>query len=189
MVSVFAHPQAALSASQIACVIPCAGDAESLREPPRTAGKFDEVFWAVDFNASGFSHFFYARNWFQGPDQNASRLAFRLAGNIEAVMISVNEVHVGVTGRSEQYGGAGGVSGGRMGGSILDAKVSFGFNDASRERGLRFLPNVLLSNQHLAQKFTRHPAWIATEKSAIQRTNLQGLLLLLVLRLAHQAKF
>jgi hypothetical protein len=81
-----------------------------------------------------------------------------------------------VTGRSEQYGGAGGVSGGGVGGRVLYAQVGFDFHDASCETGRRFVLVLPLSNQHFAQKFTRHPARIATEKNTIQRTNLRGLL-------------
>ena len=78
---------------------------------------------------------FDAGERFQGAQQNGSGLAFGFAGDVEAVVISVDEVNVGVTRWSEQHCSTGGISGGGVGGGILLSEVGFDFYDASREKG------------------------------------------------------
>ena len=55
---------------------------------------------------------------------------------ISAVMIAVDEVHVGVAGRTEQDGIARSLAAKSVGAGIERAEVGFGFDDASGEQGL-----------------------------------------------------
>ena len=87
----------------------------------------------MDFDAAGLGHFLHAGERFEGAEQNASGTAFGLAGDIEAVVVAVDEVNVGVARRPEQNRGAGGVAGGGVGGGIVLAEVGFDFDDAGGE--------------------------------------------------------
>src|SRR5271165_1636428 len=85
---------------------------------------------SMHFEATVLGHFFHAGERFEGTEQNASGLAGGFAGDVETVVISVNEVDVGVAGWTEDHGRAGGFSGGGVGSGIVLAEVSFDFYDA-----------------------------------------------------------
>ena len=100
-ISIFADPQAAGGGGQIAAIVASAGNGESLRQPSRSTGKFKQVFRSVNFGSASLSHFFYARKRFERANQNRPGAAFRLARDVEAVVISVDEVNIGMAGRPE----------------------------------------------------------------------------------------
>jgi hypothetical protein len=67
---------------------------------------------------------------FEGAEEDACAFAFGFAGDVQAVMIAVDEIDVSVAGRSEKDGVAGSRSGGGMGGWVVGAEVGFYFYDA-----------------------------------------------------------
>ena len=114
---------------------------------------------SAHFDVSCPCHFLDAAQRFDCAEQHASRLAFALARHIQTVMIAVDEINVGVAGRSEQDCSAGGVAGGGVGRGIVFSEVSFDFDDAGGEK-LR----VALAHQHLAEKFASHAPRTAGEE-------------------------
>ena len=73
--------------------------------------------------------------WFEGADQHAAGNAFRLAGDIEAGMQAVDEVHIRVAGRAPQNGVARGTAREGMRGRVIHAEIGFRFDDAASEQG------------------------------------------------------
>jgi hypothetical protein len=57
----------------------------------------------MQFKAAGLSHFLDPGERFQGTKQDASRQALRLAGHIQAIVIAIDEVHVGMTRRTKYH--------------------------------------------------------------------------------------
>jgi len=121
----------------------------------------------MNFDATVPGHFVYAGERFEGAEQNASGFACGFAGHVEAVVIPVNEVDVGVTGWSEEHGSAGGVAGGRVGGGVVLAEVGFDFDDAG---GAAVWSGV--TDENFAQEFAGYAARTAGEKSASEGMDL-----------------
>ena len=88
-------------------------------------------------------------------------MAFWLAGNVQTIVVSVNEVDIGVAGRAKKYGVTESASGRSVGCRILFAKIGFDFDDAGGEVGVRSF-----ANQDLAEKLARDAARIAGEEFA-----------------------
>jgi len=74
-------------------------------------------------------------------------------------VIAIDEINVGVTGRPEQDGGAGGVAGGGVGGGIVFAEISLHLNDAARQVELS-----VVTHQDFPQQFASDAAWTAGEE-------------------------
>ena len=136
--------------------------AKACASRPGPLGKSDQVFGAVNFDRASVSAL-----TFPAPE-SGSRARIRTdparpsvsAGDVEAMVISVDEVNVGMAGRPEQHRGAGSISGGGVSRGILPRRRSrFDFDDASRQTR-----SIRLPHQYLAQQFTRDPAWIAGEE-------------------------
>lgn len=130
---IITDPKFAGGGSEIAVVIAGAGDAEGLAEASRASGEFGPILRATQVNPSGTGHFFEARQRLQGAEEDASGLPLWFARDVEAVMISIDEINVGMTGRAEDYGVAQGTTGGGMGSWVFDAQVGFDLYDASGE--------------------------------------------------------
>ena len=74
-------------------------------------------------------------------------------------MIAVDEVNVGVTGRSEKDRSAGGLAGKGVGRGIILSEVSLDLDDAARQKEPSAVPN-----QNLAEKFASHAPRTASEE-------------------------
>src|ERR1700720_4759006 len=61
-IPVVPRPQAARGGGQIATILSGACNAESLRQPPRSAAKFEQVLGTANLYSAGLSHFFHARD-------------------------------------------------------------------------------------------------------------------------------
>jgi hypothetical protein len=85
----------------------------------------------MQFETAGLRHFVDSGQRFQGSKENAPRQALRLARHIQAIMIAVDEVHIGMAGRTKYDCIAQSLAGGGMCGGISLAQVSFNFNDPS----------------------------------------------------------
>ena len=105
------------------------------------------------------SHVGESDKGFEGAEEDASGLTIAEAGDVEAEVISVDEVDVDVAGRSEKDGVTKGASGGGVGGGIIGAEVGFGLDDASGE----YMAPVP-ANEYLSEKFAADEAGIAIEE-------------------------
>ena len=132
--SIVANPQSRVSRSQIASIVALARDAESLGQTPRSAGELGQVTLANDGDVARAGHFWDSGDWLEGTKQHASGDAIRLAGNVQAVMTSVDEINIGVAGRTEENGVAGGAAGGGVRGGIGFSQIRFNFNDTSGKK-------------------------------------------------------
>jgi hypothetical protein len=121
---VFADPQAGSGRGEIASIIADAGDAEGLSEASGAAGEARKIAWA------GHGDSVDAEERFKGAEKNTSGLAFALTGDIQAVVIAVDEINVSVAGRAEEDGVARGMAGGGVSGGIIGAEVGLDFDDA-----------------------------------------------------------
>ena len=172
----FSDPEAAGGGREIASVVASAGDGEGFGQASGAAGEFEQVFIVglfglIDLEASGFGHFFQAGERFEGAEEDAAGDAVGFAGDVEAVVSSVDEVDIGVAGRAEENGVAEGASGGGVGGGVVFAEVGFDFDDAG---GAAAAARAFIANQNLAQEFTSYAAGIAREESPIERADLGG---------------
>src|SRR5579872_3294098 len=68
----------------------------------------------------------------QGADQDASRAALRFGDHVQALVHTVDEVHVGVARLAEQHASAGSDAAKGVGRPILKAQVGFRFDDSAR---------------------------------------------------------
>jgi len=109
-------------------------------------------------------HFVDAGERLEGADQDGASFAFGLTGDIEAIVIAVDEVDVGVPGRSEKNGGAGGVAGGGVGGGIEFSEVGFNFDDAGRE-----VEGTVVAEENLTEEGASDAAGIAGVEGARER--------------------
>ncbi len=156
-------PQAGFAGDQIASVVAGTSDAECLCEATGAAGEITKIAGMVDGELPGGRHGGDSGERFKGAEKNASGLALGLAGNIQAVMIAVDEIHVSVPGRSEDHGISGRFAGGSMGGRILRAEIGFEFHDASGAN-----PAAFLANQNFAKKVVGDPTGIAIKESPFE---------------------
>jgi hypothetical protein len=132
-----------------------------LREASGAGGQFEEVGVASYGVASSFGHPVNAGERFEGADQDASGLAFGFAGDIEAVVIAIDEIDIGVTGRAEEDGVAGGASDGGVGRGVVCAEISFHFDDAAREVNL-----LVGADEEFTEKIAGDAARIAGKEGA-----------------------
>jgi hypothetical protein len=133
--AIVGEPEAGMRGREVASVVAEAGDAECLGQASGASGEADEIARDLDLQVSGASHFFYTVNGFEGAEENASAFTFRIAGDVQAVVTAVDEINVGVAGRAEEDGVAGGFSGGGVGGEVVFCEIGFDFDDAGGEVG------------------------------------------------------
>ena len=98
-------------------------------------------------------------HWFHSAQKNASRKALRHTGNVQAIVITINKVHVGMTRGPEEDKIARGAPVVSVGGRIFFSKVGFIFNDAANEERPSFT-----ADEQLAQQLAPHDNRISIEK-------------------------
>jgi len=81
-------------------------------------------------------------------------------------MIAIDEIDVGVTGRSEQDRGAGSVAGGGVSGGIVLSEIGFDFDDAGGE-----MQRFRVAHQDFAEKIASYATWAASVEGARERKN------------------
>ena len=162
--AVVSDPKAAGGIGEVAGVVASAGDAEGFGEASGTAGEFRQIARVADFEVTGLGHLFDSAKRFQGAEEDASGATFGLAGDVEAVVIAVNEVDVGMAGSAEEDGVAQGFSGGGVGGRVFYAEVGFDFDDAGAEIGFGSL-----AHEDFAQQVAGYAARSAGKESARER--------------------
>ena len=133
--AVVSDPQAGIGRGQVAAVVAGASDAEGFGQ---TAGATGES--RSDARGPAGSESSRARaissmpeKGFKGAEENAPAFAFALTGDVQTVMVAVDEINVGVARRSEEDRIAGGVAGGGVGGGVVLSEISFDFDDAGGE--------------------------------------------------------
>jgi hypothetical protein len=95
----------------------------------------------MQFEAAGLGHFLDTRERFQGTKQDASRQTLRLAGHIQAVVIAIDEVDIGMTRRTEDHCIAQSLAGCGVCGGISLAQISFDFDNPGGQGGPVFFPS------------------------------------------------
>ena len=103
---------------------------------------------------------------FERAEQDASGAAFTLAGDIQAIVISVNEIDVGVPRWTEQDGVAQGLAAVGMGCGVFVAEVGFDFDDAGSETRCSF------ADKDFSENIAGDAARPAGEESAGKWTNI-----------------
>jgi hypothetical protein len=166
--TVICEPQAGVRGSEIAGVVAEAGDVEGFGEASGAGGEFEEIAGSVNGDAPGAGHWFDAREGFEGTNQNAASLTLGFAGDVETVMIAVDEINVSVTGRAEQDRVAGGSAGGGVSGGIVLAEIGFNFDQAG---GKDFCSGA---EQEFANQIAGDAAGRAGEKGSSQRMSGHG---------------
>src|SRR5205807_70615 len=101
---------------------------------------------------------------FEGAEQDTSGFAFGFAGDVETVVIAVDEVDVGVAGKSEEDGVAGRLAGGGVGGGIVDTEIGFNLDDAGGE-----IEAGSLADQDFAEEVAGYTARVTGEECAGER--------------------
>ena len=162
--AIVTDPEATGRRGEIQTVVASARNAEGFREPAGAAGESGKIAGTLQLNFPGTRHCSSARQRLQGAEKDASSLSLGFAGDVEAVVVAVNEINIGVTGRAEQYGIAQSPAGGGVSRRIVEAEVSFDFHDAGSEFG-----GAGFAEQDLAEKLSRYPAGIAGEEGTIER--------------------
>ena len=162
--SIVSNPQAGSRRSEIASVIAGAGDAEGFSQAAWAAGQPNKIARALQHDASCMRHFLDPLKRFERAEKNGTGFAFALARHVEAIVIAVDEINVGVAGRAEQDRIAGGVACGGVGRGIVCSEVGLDFDDAGRQAQLS-----MAAHQHLAQQLASHPARSAGEERARER--------------------
>lgn len=109
----------------------------------------------------------------QGSKENASGLAFGLAGDVQAEVIAVDEIDVSVARRSEEHAIAVGGTGGGVSRGVIGSKVGFGFNDATGKNDATGSKMAMFAaDQKFSKKVAGHGAGIAEVEGAWHRLEL-----------------
>ena len=125
-----------------------------------TAGELDQIAGSSKGDISSARHFFDTGNRFEGAEEDRTCFAFGFARDVQAIVIAVDEIHVGEAGGAEEDRGARRVAGGGVGCGVVFSEIGFGFDD-SRGEG-----RVFGANQNFSQQLAGDPAGRAGEKSA-----------------------
>src|SRR5258707_3894215 len=112
------------------------------------------------------SHLLNARHRLQGPQEHASRDSVRKTGNIQAIVIAIDEVHISVTGRTEKNGIPCRTARSRVRRCVAFAEIRLGFHNPSRQNSPSCFPD-----QQFPQQSPRHPSRIAIEELRVQPDN------------------
>jgi len=158
---VVANPQTGGGRGEIARIVAGAGDAEGLRQASGTAGEFGQILRAPEDGFSSVDHVCDAEEGFEGAEENGSGLALAFAGDVEAVVVAVDEINVGVAGRTEQDRGAGSIACESVGRGIVFPQVGFDFDDAGGDG-----KGAVAADKDLAEKGARYSAGIVCEEGA-----------------------
>jgi hypothetical protein len=104
-------------------------------------------------------HFLESGDGFKRAEEYAAGISFRHATDVQAKVISIDQVHVSIAGWAEEHGVACRDSGGAMGSGIGYAHVGLGFDDTAGHNA-----SPLATDQELAQKLLRDNPRVAVEE-------------------------
>src|SRR5208282_318939 len=100
---------------------------------------------------SRLRHLLEARHRFQSAQQHAAGDAVGQAGNIQAIVIAIDEIHIGVAGRAEENGIPCRAAGSGVRRLVALAEIGFGFDNAPGENSTR-----RFADQESPQQRPRH---------------------------------
>lgn len=109
--SVVADPKSRRRGSQIGTVVANSSDAEGLSETSGAAGELPERVRTGEEDIAGAGHLFYSEKRLKCTEEYRSSFALALTRNIQTVVIAVDEIDVGVAGRTEEDSGASSIAG------------------------------------------------------------------------------
>jgi hypothetical protein len=104
-------------------------------------------------------HFLESGDGFKGTEEHAAGISLRHATDVQAKVISIDQVDVSVAGWAEEHGVACRDSGCAVGCGIRDAHVGLGFDDTASHNA-----SPLTADQELAQKLLRDIPRVAVEE-------------------------
>ena len=102
------------------------------------------------FDASGVGHRFQSQHRLKSPQQDASAVSFGLTRDVGAEVHAVDEIDVGVSGRTEEHGVTRRASDVSVRRRIDGAEIGFVLDDAA---GKKFA--ALAADEELAEKVSR----------------------------------
>ena len=100
-----------------------------------------------NLDSSRLGHLLDAGHRLQGPKQHASRDSVRQAGDVQAIVIAIDEVHIGVTGRAEEDGIPRRPARGRVRRCIVFSEIRLGFDNSSRQNSASRFPDQQFPEQ------------------------------------------
>jgi len=179
--SIVAQLQWRLGIDQIQPVVCAARNSQSLAQAAGAGGQF--LRGCSGSQATVPRHLIEAGHWLQRAYQNASAMAYALAGNIHAGVHSIDEINVSMPRRSEEHlvpwrGAAIRVRRG-IGGSLVRSQVGFDFDDASG-----YPSGSGAASEHFAEQPTGYALWRRFKEGALQQLSLQ----LVLCALAHEVR-
>ncbi len=102
--TVVGDPEAGSRRSEVAAVVAGTRDAESLSKAPGAGGELQNIARVVQGCTASAGHLLQAREGFESAKENTAGFAFRLTGNVEAIVVTVDEIDVSETRRAEKNG-------------------------------------------------------------------------------------
>ena len=164
--AVLADPESGIGRSEIASVIVGAGYPEGLCEASGASGEFWEITRCLGDNSSSSCHFCNTRERFEGAEKYRTCLLLSFTGDVQAVVIAVDEIDVGVARGAKEDCIARSDAGGGVSGGIVFSEVGLDFNDAGCQAQV-----FAVTNEYLAEEFASHAARSTGEESAINWEN------------------
>jgi len=153
--------------AEILGIVPGAGDGERLGEASGARGEKAEL-GGTGIVREGESavggHLRQSADGFEGAEKDASGVSRRLATDVGAEVVSVDEIDVSMAGRAEEDGVAGGESAVGVRAGIGESEIGFGFNDASGKEDA-----FIAADEKFAEEFASDKAGIAGEEGARER--------------------
>lgn len=160
---VIPQPQGLGWFGQVEAVVLRAGDVHGFAKLAGAVGQTVEICGSKEGMAANYASIFChhagSRHRLDGAEKNSTGFAVWQAGNIQAVVISINEIYISVARRAEDHLVPWRAPGGGMGGGVILAEVGFCLHDASGKNLA-----ALATDHELPQQIAGDPARVAVEK-------------------------
>lgn len=128
--AIVGEPKTGGGRGEVAAIVAGASDGEGLSEAAGARGELWEIARVVNDYAASTGHLSDSLDRFDGAKKNTAGFAVRFAGNIEAIVVTINEIDVGETRRTEENGIARSATRCGVSGKIVCAEIGFDFDDA-----------------------------------------------------------
>jgi hypothetical protein len=128
------NEQISLLAGQVLFVVALPSDAEGFGETSGAAGQLSQVRRVIQFDVSRERHLLDSGNWFECAEQNSAGLSIGQAGDVEAIMIAIDEINVREAWRSEEDEVTQSASAGRVRSRIIQSEVGFDFHNSGGQQ-------------------------------------------------------
>src|SRR6185437_1546904 len=103
--AVCGQEQVGVRVGEVLPVVPQTGDSKRFRQAPGATGQQPQYPRAVcrPFQTARLFHFLDSGQWLQSPEEHRPRLALRHAGNVQTIVVAINEINVSVARRAKQH--------------------------------------------------------------------------------------